>query len=76
MPNDLHEIKHDGYRLIARLDGRTARLRGNGLDRAVSAHPCGAGGPPRAIGDDRRGSGRVLPEDGTLPIRSTALRPA
>ena len=25
-PGWLHEIKHDGYRLIARLDGRRARL--------------------------------------------------
>ena len=29
-PGWLHEIKHDGYRLVARLEGRRVRLLGPG----------------------------------------------
>jgi hypothetical protein len=52
-PQWLHEIKHNGYRLIARKGGRSAchaaRLR---LDRALPAHCRGRGGDPGQLRDD------------------------
>jgi ATP-dependent DNA ligase len=45
-PEWIHEIKHDGYRLIIQRDGKTLRLwtrNGQRLERPVSAdHPGGA----------------------------------
>jgi hypothetical protein len=40
-PRWVHEIKHDGYRLMVRGDGETVRLftrRGRELDRQLSRH--------------------------------------
>jgi ATP-dependent DNA ligase len=48
----LHEIKHDGYRLMARLECRWTRLFSRrGHDRAVSAHPSGARSAAREISE-------------------------
>jgi hypothetical protein len=43
-PDWVHEVKHDGYRLIVRRDGETVRLftrRGLRLDRSISRHRLG-----------------------------------
>jgi ATP-dependent DNA ligase len=56
-PQWIHEIEHDGYRLIARKrDGRVRLFtrRGFGLDRAISADQRGRGGAEGGIRDDRR----------------------
>ena len=46
--NWIHEIKFDGFRLLARRDGPTVRLftrNGFGLDQQISANPGRDGGP-------------------------------
>ena len=55
-PGWLHEIKHDGYRLMARLEGRRVRLfSGAGMSgRPLSSHRWGPRSLSGAIRNDRR----------------------
>jgi hypothetical protein len=53
----IHEIKHDGFRLMARRDGAGVRLitrKGQRLQRPVSVHRNGSRGPARPFLPDRR----------------------
>ena len=66
-PQWIHEIKHDGYRLIARKQGDRVRLftrRGYDWTERYPLHPQGRGGATDGIDSDRRRAFDLLELDG------------
>jgi ATP-dependent DNA ligase len=56
-PGWIHEIKHDGFRIMARRDAAGVRLitrNGNDFTKRVSARRCGCGSAAGTVLLDRR----------------------
>ena len=72
----LHEIKHDGFRIIARKDGERVRLysrAGQRPDRPFSADRRGARSSARALVHHRRRGRGLAPPSTTLARRVPPL---